>query len=652
MTERRAFSGRERAALWVAAGGKCAICSAELSRGWHADHVVPWSRGGETDVMNGQALCPACNMAKGNRMTGFTLWPKGIEPRGWQETALKQAINAYRDGASDFLCVATPGAGKTTFALAVARLLIQTGRARCLIVVCPTKHIKRQWEEQAQRFGIPIDGNFENGASVWTSDFHGVAVTYQQVASAPFLHRTLARRDAFVILDEIHHAADTTTWGSALREAFDGAQHRLALSGTPFRSDDGRIPFITYEIDEKGGRRSRPDYLYGYGQALLDEFVVREVWFPSYDAKVDWECDGKIYGRTISEDVPESERSGRLAAALDPNGQFIRETVIHANTQLARMRDAGHHDAAGLVICTDQSDAYAVARVLEEVTGEKPTVAVSDDPFASQLISSFASSNDRWIVAVRMVSEGVDIPRLRLCVYATNVSTELYFRQCVGRIVRYRHVEGLDEQPAYFYMPAIPELLEYAKAIKAERDHYIESREIACMGEWPDADGSDARDIVWPPPARTVVPLGSSDITLWGVVHQAGDVVGSDLAHVQRLAQAVGMPSDPAMLTRLHAALMADRASRMSADSTNTPVPPSVTASPTTTVASSVQRQRMLLRHAIKARINDLASTRRIDHADLWRALMRTDGQRQETASIAHLQARLRLVQEWSNERK
>lgn len=648
MTERRAFSGRERAALWVAAGGRCAICGAELSRGWHADHVVPWSRGGQTDVMNGQALCPACNMAKGNRMAGLKPWPRGIELRRWQENALKSAIESYRAGASDFLCVATPGAGKTTFALAVARLLIESGRARCLIVVCPTKHIKRQWEEQAQRLGMPIDGNFENGAGMWTPDFHGVAVTYQQVASAPFLHRTLARRDAFVILDEVHHAADTTTWGAALREAFDGTEHRLALSGTPFRSDDGRIPFITYEVDETGNRRSRPDYMYGYGQALIDELVVREVWFPSYDAKVDWECDGKIYGRTISETVPETERSARLAAALDPNGQFIRETVIHANTQLARMRDAGHHDAAGLVICTDQSDAYAVARVLEDVTGERPTVAVSDDPFASHLISSFASSNDRWIVAVRMVSEGVDIPRLRLCVYATNVSTELYFRQCVGRIVRYRHVEGVDEQPAYFYMPAIPELLEYAKAIKAERDHYIESREIACMAEWPDADGEDDGGS---PPTRAVVPLGSSDITLWGVVHQAGDVVGSDLAHAQRIAQAVGIPSDPAMLTRLHAALMADRASRMSTDSITALVTSPVTSAQTTAVEPPVQRQRMLLRQAIKARVNDLAATRQIDHRIIWKLLMREDGKRQETASIEELTARLRLVREWSNER-
>lgn len=652
MTERRAFSDRERAALWVAAGGRCAICNVELSRGWHADHVVPWSLGGETDVVNGQALCPACNMAKGNRMADWNPWPKGMKPRRWQENALEQAIEAYRAGSSDFLCVATPGAGKTKFALAVARLLIQTGRARCLIVVCPTKHIKKQWEEDAQRFGIPIDGSFENGAGFWTSDFYGVAVTYQQVAAAPFLHRTLARRDAFVILDEVHHAADTTTWGSALREAFDGTHHRLALSGTPFRSDDGRIPFITYEDDQKGGRRSRPDYLYGYAQALLDEFVVREVWFPGFDAKVDWECDGKIYSRSVSEDVPESERSGRLAAALDPNGKFIRETVTHANTQLSRMRDAGHRDAAGLVICTDQSDAYSVAKVLEDVTGEAPTVAVSDDPYASQLISSFADGNNRWIVAVRMVSEGVDIPRLRLGVYASNVSTELHFRQCVGRIIRYRHIEGLDDQPAYFYIPAIPELLEYAKTIKAERDHYIESREIACMGEWPDADGSDTRDVVWPPPAKAVVPLGSSDITLWGVVHQAGDVVGSDLAHVQRLAEAVGMPSDPAMLTRLHAALVADRASRMSAESTSAPISSSVTSTQTATVEPSVQRQRMLLRAAIKARVNDLAVKRQIEHRLIYTLLMREDGVTQSQASVPQLQARLRLVQEWSNERK
>ena len=61
----RLFTKRERQALYIAADGKCQICGRELSKDWHADHIVPWANGGETDVINGQALCPACNLKKG-----------------------------------------------------------------------------------------------------------------------------------------------------------------------------------------------------------------------------------------------------------------------------------------------------------------------------------------------------------------------------------------------------------------------------------------------------------------------------------------------------------------------------------------------------------------------------------------------------------
>jgi 5-methylcytosine-specific restriction endonuclease McrA len=64
---RRRFSARERAALLIAAAGRCAECSEVLDAGFHADHAEPWALGGMTDVRNGQALCPTCNRAKATR---------------------------------------------------------------------------------------------------------------------------------------------------------------------------------------------------------------------------------------------------------------------------------------------------------------------------------------------------------------------------------------------------------------------------------------------------------------------------------------------------------------------------------------------------------------------------------------------------------
>ena len=66
-----------------------------------------------------------------------------------------------------------------------------------------------------------------------------VVVTYAQVASHPTRHRVRTEnRKTLVIFDEIHHGGDAKTWGEAIREAFDDATRRLALTGTPFRSDD------------------------------------------------------------------------------------------------------------------------------------------------------------------------------------------------------------------------------------------------------------------------------------------------------------------------------------------------------------------------------------------------------------------------------
>jgi 5-methylcytosine-specific restriction endonuclease McrA len=67
MTERRRFNAWERAALYAAAGGLCESCGRPLPQAWHADHHRAYSKGGPTDVVNGSAKCPGCNLSKGAR---------------------------------------------------------------------------------------------------------------------------------------------------------------------------------------------------------------------------------------------------------------------------------------------------------------------------------------------------------------------------------------------------------------------------------------------------------------------------------------------------------------------------------------------------------------------------------------------------------
>ena len=204
-------------------------------------------------------------------------------PRGWQREAHHEYFRIPR---RDFLLVATPGAGKTAFALTAAAELLARHEITAVTVVTPTEHLKHQWAEAARGLGIGMDSGYRNAQGRLAADFIAVAVTYAQVAAHPALHRQRTEnRRTLVIFDEIHHAGDALSWGEAAREAFEPARRRMGLTGTPFRSDANPIPFVTYAQDPDGTRRSSADYVYGYGPALGDG-VVRPVIFLAYSGEM------------------------------------------------------------------------------------------------------------------------------------------------------------------------------------------------------------------------------------------------------------------------------------------------------------------------------------------------------------------------------
>ena len=387
--------------------------------------------------------------------------------RAWQAEALDLYFERER---RDFLTSATPGAGKTTFALRLAVELIAERVVDRVTVVAPTDHLKRQWADAAHRVGLRLDPAFSNGDAYGGRRYHGIAVTYAQVAMKPVLHReiTMSGR-TLVILDEVHHGGDTLSWGDAIREAFGPATRRLSLTGTPFRSDTAPIPFVTYAPNAKGIRTSVTDYDYGYREALRDG-VVRPVMFMAYAGKMRWrtrmgdEMEARL-GQGDTKDVT----SQAWRTALDPSGEWMQSVLRAADIRLTEVRHS-IPDAGGLVIATDQQTARAYAKLLGEITGEKPTVVLSDEKESSARIETFAASESRWMVAVRMVSEGVDVPRLSVGVYATSASTPLYFAQAVGRFVRSRR-KG---ETASIFVPSVPTLMTLAAELERQRDHALD----------------------------------------------------------------------------------------------------------------------------------------------------------------------------------
>lgn len=420
-------------------------------------------------------------------------WGTAQRLRAWQAEALDlyfgmEGPDGVGGGPRDFLAAATPGAGKTTFALRLATELLRRRIIDRIVVVAPTEHLKSQWADAAARVSIRLDPAFSNRHSMPARHFHGIAVTYAQIAVKASVHERLIH-DArtLVILDEVHHGGDALSWGDALRDAYGRATRRLLLSGTPFRSDTAPIPFVEYHPTEQGIRLSRTDYSYGYGRALADG-VVRPVIFLVYAGNMRWRTKtGDEMEAQLGQDNTKDITSQAWRTALDPEGEWIPAVLRSADRRLSEVREQ-IPDAGGLVIATDQTAARAYAAILHELTGEAPTIVLSDEAEASSRIETFSAGTSRWMVAVRMVSEGVDVPRLAVGVYATSASTPLFFAQAIGRFVRARR-RG---ETASVFLPHVPQLLALANELERQRDHALD-RDSEGDDEWAlDEDAMDA----------------------------------------------------------------------------------------------------------------------------------------------------------------
>ena len=389
-----------------------------------------------------------------------------IRLRPWQRAALDAYATSSRP---DFLAVATPGAGKTTFALTAVAQALADRRVRSVVVVAPTQHLKSQWSEAAHRFGLHLDPDWSARNGTLPIDMHGIVTTYQQVATSSGALRALSS-GSFVVLDEVHHAGDDRAWGTAVLDAFEPAALRLSLSGTPFRSDTSAIPFVEYHLDE-----ALADFEYGYGEALVDRGVVRPVYFPRFGGEMEWvSTDGNEVAASFDDDLTRDLANQRLRASLSLDGDWLTTVLGEANERLMAIRQI-QPNAAGLVIATDQEHAKGIVELLRRRFGQRASVATSDDPMASARIARFAATDEPWIVAVRMISEGVDIPRLRVGVFATNTTTELFFRQAVGRLVRW--TRGVKSQKSYLFIPDDPRLRRWASSIAEQRRHSLAKRQ-------------------------------------------------------------------------------------------------------------------------------------------------------------------------------
>jgi superfamily II DNA or RNA helicase len=347
-------------------------------------------------------------------------------------------------------------------------------------VIGPSVHICEQWMREFASWGLALDP--EN--AVESADCVGRVLTYQRLGMDPqaFLSRDRARR--LVVLDEIHHAGESKSWGEALRSVYGGAQRRLLLSGTPFRSDNEAIPFVRYQDGNSG--LSISDYTYGYGEALRDNYCA-PIYFPHHDGEFEWERDGKIHSAGFTTYLERGLQADRLRTALEPTGAYVQGLLSEAHQQLMELRKA-HPAGAGIVFARDVDNAQQLAEVLKTLTATKPMVVTNDMVDSGVMIRRFRDSTAPWIVSVKMISEGVDIPRLRVGVFLSNTRTEMFFRQAAGRLVRL--VPGVEDQSGYLYIPSDPRLVRYAVEMQSERRHFLDKSK----GEAEESEPRPERD--------------------------------------------------------------------------------------------------------------------------------------------------------------
>jgi len=422
--------------------------------------------------------------------------PVGLDEarlRPWQRRALATYDAADRSGG--FLLAATPGAGKTTFALAVACRLLRRRIVDRVVVVCPTDHLRTQWADAAAAAGLVLDPRMTNAQGPVPVGARGYVTTYAQVAGRPAIHAARCRRlRTMVVLDEVHHAADGLSWGEAIAEAFAEVHRRLCLTGTPFRTRPAeRIPFVSYETDGEF-LRSVADFSYGYREALADR-VVRPVVFAAYTGVSRWRNSaGEVVAASLTDAGTKSVEAAAWKTALDPAGGWVPHVIAAMDDRISHLREAGVSDAAGIVLASDQDDAREYAQVVRRITGQPPALILSDDPAASKRIEAFRNSDQRIAVCVRMISEGVDIPRAACLAWMTSYRTPLFFAQAVGRVVRAR----APGESATVFLPAVRPLIALAAELEIDRNHV--------MAPPPAGEGvQDSLDLP-APPERAALP--------------------------------------------------------------------------------------------------------------------------------------------------
>jgi superfamily II DNA or RNA helicase len=401
-----------------------------------------------------------------------------IKPRGWQAEELKK-FSVWTE--KHFLLDATPGSGKTLFAAFAARFLFERNQIDFVLIVTPGTVIKTAFLEHWNRAGIQITTVLKAGRGA-PSEFRGAAVTFSQLPNLVETIKTWQRNGLRIlfVFDEIHHASEDNDWGAATELCGERAVRILSMTGTAFRGDERRISFIKYDTDGKAIAQGR----YRYRTAVADG-VCRKIDFRSDDSITQFMLDQENHKIRISEVKKDDDLRGASNTIFRTDNEFLPRVLEKADDCLRQYR-TWDRDAGGIIICrsgkdeNDNRHLLHVAQLVYKNLGERPEIITHDDPDADAKIARFRDSDQRWICAVRKISEGVDIRRLRTMIMATRPTTELLFRQLIGRVARVDDEKRPGD--ATVFIAKFPQLVEWAQQVADEAKAGIKERDERSNG--------------------------------------------------------------------------------------------------------------------------------------------------------------------------
>ncbi len=492
---KRLFSSSEKQSIHRMYGGICARCGDQVAGNGHADHRIAHSKGGETSLANAQLLCAPCNLSKGDGAADFEPLFHVAKPalamplHRWQAECIEEQLNVIKEGGNSYFIAAGVGSGKTTVALAT----YLKGDFDLIICITPKSGIRGSWQADAQKMGInlrtitkPNDFLGNPGSGSQYSLPNGFVMNIGMVPSVMMDIKNYCQNfRVMVAFDEAHHFGEDMSWTDNVLEAFEDAKYRVGLSGTPYRADNKRIAFLRYKA--KGNKSiATPQYVYPYERAFADGLVAPIVTrcVGGSVTKVDVQTglktcfdydDGDYSDLTGLPDKLRMSERLRHSAVLSFDWQMAM--IGAARRQLMEYRQDGK-PWAGLIVCYTIEQAEELAGRIKAKYGDK-CCKIFADADTEQAVAQFNSDYSfDWAISITKISEGITIPRLRVCALLTTVTTRGNLEQIRGRIARLHPWLGQLDQEGSFFIPSDPRLISYA-----EDSNKIMLHEVSWMAE-------------------------------------------------------------------------------------------------------------------------------------------------------------------------